>query len=675
MTEETKFPTMKPRRSALKRQRLAVLILLGVVAVLAVAFALVWRFTSRILVEYPNGDNVVDADGTKYYAVQKDDVWVMINKHGDVCQTTEDGLYKTKDGTLVSIDQTDGTPTVVAAVLLNGTEDAMFDASDGSYDILLYPMLNRSDIQSIEIKNKKDHFTVEKQSDGSFALKGYPTASISDVMLSTLVIITGYTRTMARLDLSPENPDAEGFRQNGYAEYGLPQDPANAESYFIITAADGTAHKVIIGNIILDDTGYYARYSDRGDVYVMQQMEASQFNSTLSGTLLCAKEDYVTPTISTSLGDTTFFDVTDFTVYQSNSKGDLPELSDFEDSFKQLVKFSYSPIEQRKGTYYEHIPFIGQEKFKGYAINDTRANTCLMSLMGMVPGKTVKLYADDGETDDNLTDFIKNHGLGFAIEFTYNAERAGAAGGYKPTKTIPQRIYISPMKTEDGKEFYYMFNDMFDMTIMMERRYMEFLEWNDFKWVEDGIFEANINFLKELNISIKNGTSFGATEENKGLSGVTSVSFGSYCVDKDGNAIASNSNNSDIKVFYDYVQNGNTVGNNDPFADIAKFRKFYQTLTETELYGSMPSDTEARQEELKNSAPDLEISMTFDMGEGKTETKVYRFYFYEAGERGCYLTINGNGSFYLQQKRVDKIIRDVGRVLDPTAVIEPTAKN
>ena len=62
MTEETKFPTVKPRRSALKRQRLAVLILLGVVVVLAVAFALVWRFTSRILVEYPNGDNVVDAD-------------------------------------------------------------------------------------------------------------------------------------------------------------------------------------------------------------------------------------------------------------------------------------------------------------------------------------------------------------------------------------------------------------------------------------------------------------------------------------------------------------------------------------------------------------------------------------------------------------------------------------
>ena len=145
--------------------------------------------------------------------------------------------------------------------------------------------------------------------------------------------------------------------------------------------------------------------------------------------------------------------------------------------------------------------------------------------------------------------------------------------------------------------------------------------------------------------------------------------------DKDGNAVTSNSNNADIKVFYDYVQNGISSGSNNVFADTLKFKYFYQTLHYSELSDSMPADSEALQEELKGTVPDLEITMTFDVGEGKTIKKTYRFYYYTAGARGCYVTINNNGSFYMQQKRVDKIVCDLGRLLAPGTVIEPTAKN
>ena len=671
--EETKFPTTAPRRSSLKRQRLATLIVLGVVVVLAVAFALVWRFTSRIIVEYPNGDNVTDTDGTKYYAVQKDKVWVMINKHGDVCTTNADGLYETKDGTLVMIDPDDGTPTVVATVLKHGTEDTMLNASDGSYDILLYPMLEREDIQSIEVKNTKDHFTIERQSSGSFIVKGHPQAHVRDVMLSTLVVITGYTRTVARLDLSPENPDAEGFRQNGYAEYGLPQDPADAENYFVITTTGGVTHKVIIGNVILDDTGYYARYADREDVYVLSQMQESQFNSTLSGTLLCAREDYVTPTITATLGENYYFDVTDFTIYKTNSQTAGTDLS----AYEKVVQFSYTPIELRKNTYYAHMPYEGQGKLKGYAINDSKADVCLMSLLDMIPTKTVKLYGDDGETDANLDDFIAQYGIGFAIEFTLNTERAGADSNYKPVTKIPHQIWISPMiTTEEGVDVYYMFNETYDMVVMMERRYVEFLEWNDYKWVEPGIFEANILYLKELDFVIKNGTSFGENEANAGLSGVTNASFDVSHVDENGNAANANSDVANIRIFYDYMQNGVSSGSNNPFTEITKFRYFYQTLQYSELSDAMPVGSEAQQEALKATTPDLEIRMVLEAGEGKIVEKVYRFYYYTAnGDRGCYVTINNNGSFYMNQKRVDKIVSDLGRLLAPNTVIEPTAKN
>jgi hypothetical protein len=341
-----------------------------------------------------------------------------------------------------------------------------------------------------------------------------------------------------------------------------------------------------------------------------------------------------------------------------------------------VVQFSYSPIEARKNTYYAHMPYSGQGKLEGYAINDTKADICLTSLLDMIPTKAVKIYDDDGETDRNLDAFIEKYGVAFAIEFDLNTERANANSNYKPTNSIPHQIWISPMtKTEDGVEVYYMFNETYDMVVMMERRFVEFLEWNDYKWVEPGIFEANIIYLKEMNIVIKNGTAFGANEENAGLSGVTNALFDISYVDDDGNAATVNSNNADIRVFYGYTQNGTSSGKN-LFSDTVKFKYFYQSLHYSELYDAMPSGSEALQQQLKGTEPDLEITMLFDVGEGKTLEKVYRFYFGQANSgRGCYVTINNNGSFYMRQSRVDKIVSDLGRLLAPDTVIDPTAKN
>lgn len=676
MTQETKFPTTKPRRSSLKRQRLAVLICVGVVAVLAVAFGLVWRFTNRILVEYPDGTNVVDTDGIKYYAVKKDGVWIMQNEHGDICELTSEGLYKTKDGTLVMVSEEDGTPTVVATVLLSGTEQAWFSSSDASYDILLYPMLQREEIQSIEIKNEKDHFTFERQKDDTFAIKGHESTPYDSTMFSTLIVVAGYTNTIARLDLSPENPDAEGFRQNGYAEYGLPENPEDAENYFIITALDGTTHKVIIGDIILDDTGYYARYADRPDVYVLQQMEESAYNSTLSGTLLCAVEDYVTPTVTTTMSTTNYFDVTDFTIWGTDGSGDLADLKNFE----KIVQFSYEPIELRRDTYYAHTPYVGEGKLSGYSINENKADACLQSIADLAPSRTVKLYDDDGDTEDNLTDFVKTYGVAFAIEFTFNASRAGEDGDYEPTEKIPHQIWISPLtKNADGEDVYYMFNEMFDMVVETPRTYLEFLEWTDFRWINNTIFDASIIYLEKMEISIKNGTTYTETDSNKGISGVTEATFSVGYVDSEGNAASGSASGTEITVSHGYVKDGASIGSNLPFTNTDKFKLFYQTLLWSELEGEMPSDSEEKQEALKASAPDMTITLTFDIGDGKMLTKTYRFYFRQAGSSGCYVTVeenNGgaNGSFYMLQDRATKIMSDLGRLLSDTATITPKAK-
>ena len=660
------FPTTKPKRrkSGLKRQRRLVVILLVVAVLLGALYIPIRLLTDRFPVTYADGSRVTDSDGTQYYTAKLDGSYVMYAKGGGVCETTSDGLYKTKDEILVMVDASTGASSVVAVPLMNGTEDKYFNALDGTYDILLYPMIDREDIQSIEVKNEEDHFTFLQDKDGSFYLEGHKGTPYNSTMFATLVSLTGYTNTIARLDLSESNPDAEGFRQNGYAEYGLPENSDDATNYFVITDKKGNSHKVVIGNIILDDTGYYARYAGRDEVYVLQQLEESDYNSTLSGTLLTALESYVYPTVTSTLSSSTYFDVTDFTIWSATTGSSGVDLSTFE----QVVKFSFEPIEKRKDTFYANIPYFGQGKLSGYAIDDYQADICLQYIMDLVPLRTVHLYRDHSDTEKNLFDFVEKYGVAYAMEFTWNPSRKGADGDYEPNRSEqePNQVWISPLtRNEDGIDVFYMYNEVYDMIVEVARTQMEFLDWDDYKWVNTTVFNGNIGYLDKMEISIKNGTTAGVT-------GVTNVLFDLDYVDSKGNPISGMKDEAIIQVFASYNGMQNKVIN-----DTKKFRYFYQTLLASNLEGAMAKGSEDLQTSLKAGEPDLEIKLTFETEDG-TITRVYRFYSGAASSgRGAYMTLNGNGNFYMLQSRVDKIINDIGRALSENEadVVDPDAKN
>ncbi|MBE6702714.1 MAG: hypothetical protein E7585_04805 [Ruminococcaceae bacterium] len=670
------FPTTKPRRrSALKRQRKLLVILLAVAILLGAVYIPVSLLTDRHPVQYADGSRVMDQDGTKYYVKKKDGVYAMFAKGGDLCETTSDGLYKTKDQILVTVDQATGKSSVVAVPLMNGTEDIYFNATDGSYDILLYPMIERKDIASIEVKNEKDTFKFVRQKEDTFALEGHPDTPYDSTMFATLISLTGYTNTVARLDLSESNPDAQGFRDNGYAEYGLPENPDDAKQYFIITTTGGITHKVIIGNIILDDTGYYARYAGHDEVYILQQLEEGDYNSTLSGTMLCSLEAYVTPTVTAGVGSTNYFDVTDFTILSAGGGSVSTDLS----TFKQIVKFSYEPIEKRKGTFYSNIPYYAQGNLAGYAINDYQADVCLQYIMDLAPLRTVQLYRDHSDTEENLKDFVEKHGVAYAMEFTLNGSRKGEEGDYEPVRDeqVMHQIWVSPLKrNDDGIDVFYMYNEVFDMIVEVARTQMEFLEWDDYKWVNNTIFNGNLGYLAKMEISI------GGAGTTAGLTGVNHVLFDVSYVDEKGNPVsgADKTVTSYMKVYATYNGIGEIIA--DETSDVPKlkdqrFNYFYGSLIASNLEGSMPKGSEDLQESLKATEPDLKITLTYETGE-ETITRTYCFWSESASSgRGAYMTLNGNGNFYMLQSRVNKIINDIGRVLSKNEadVIDPDAKD
>lgn len=678
MTEETKFPTaQKKRRTSLQRQRLAVIITLCVVVVLAVAFGIIHYFTSRVVFR--------DVDGTKYFIREKrvevtdaygktfkDKRWVMLDGDGNRLPQNENANYETPLGTIVSVDYETGKYTVVAAYIISNGEAAAYDYELATYDVLLYPKLTTGTITSIEVQNKNGSYTFVATEKGTLEIKGHEGLPyIDSVMIDTLVELTGNAKALKRINVteaynekSKEYKSLEGFRNNGYAEYGLSEDPAHAdidesyfEGYFIIkgTDAKGNAveHKVIIGNQILSGAGYYVRYAGRDEVYVLRQLEELESQqSTFSATLLGTLEDYVTPMIITPMDSNRYFDVSDFTLSKYNeSMGE----------FVKVVQFSYIPIQIRDGGFDTHLPYHATKDspLSGYRINSFNADDCLQSIQSIAPFRTVKLYSEyPGEGDDpdmNVKRFIAEYCGGqaaFAIGFTYHDARDEKT--YEPIadKSYPNQIWISPKNQETNS--YYLFNATYNMVVECSVAYLGFLDWEQLQWVESYIFSGNnIAFLKKLEIK---------------LAGKSDMTF---YLDNSQSPTQEDALNSDnLRVTADYNGLQNVTVNTD------QFRLFYRSLGNSSLWKTMPEGTEALQESLRaagDSGATLVIRMTYD-NEGTDDVRVFRFYSKTAGNLGAFTTLNNNGSFYMRQFRLDKIIRDIDLIFTPETPIDPDAQ-
>ncbi len=104
--------------------------------------------------------------------------------------------------------------------------------------------------------------------------------------------------------------------------------------------------------------------------------------------------------------------------------------------------------------------------------------------------------------------------------------------------------------------------------------------------------------------------------------------------------------------------------------DTDLFRLYYTMLLHATIIDSYePSSEEELQKILDNEI----LTMTITSSDGKnTQTNTYSFYRISA--RKAYITINGNGGFYVYKNRVDKFITDAQRFF-AGEVIDPTAKN
>ncbi len=676
MTEKPReIPAPRRVQSALRRQRLAVIVVAAVVALLAAALAVTLYFTSRVTFVDP-------ADGVKYYAVKKNGVYVLRDADRNVLRVNGNGNYVTAASTLVSVDEKNGACTVIATVMIEGDETTRFDALRMKYDVLLYPHIERKEITSIEVHNRVDTFRLLKfltvdetgQELTFFAPEDRPDISVDTTgLFATLVNATGYTVAKMRID-------KETVRQYGFAEYGLPENPDDAEVYFVIRAEGGVEHKVIIGDLVPTGEGYYARYDDRENVYILGRLDATEYYGGTEQALFGPVEGYVSPVKgSHNMTNSNYFDVTDLTIVDAADPG------------TPIIQFSYSgSIDKRNNTFYASYPYVATGDLAGYYVDSIRADTILYQIYTWSPSRVVALERTDMDADE-FSAWMDGYGLGvgsyaYQVSFTFNRDRSYDPLTDKDTVRKQDQekhtLVISHLQ-EDGN--YYVYNacmlynaetGAFDkaalgyrMIVAIPQSQMNFLLWDAIDWVEPRIFSDYIAYCDRISVHVAPGGGTFPTGRD--------VTF--YI---DNSASLANATNESETISTDAMvvrDDRNTV------LDTYQFKLFYKSLLYTTLTGTSSLSEAEQQALIDTGAAGATLSLTLhfrpvryntETGRyeetGETIEKTYCYYTSYDYPREAFTTLNGAGRFYTVRPRVEKVIRDLGRLyagetIDPMA--------
>ncbi len=675
MTNENTNRSVVRIKTALARQRRMVLYLLIAVAVLGVALGITLFLTSRTPFLDPTDD-------TKYYVAKENDVYVLKTTKGEVLPTTSDGNYITAAGTLVYVNSKTGEHSTVAAVLVEDGEAVRFDTADGQYDVLLYPFLERASISSIQVRNKNGSFGFWRAAfdkDGettvNFIIENRPDLSVDQtVLFATLVYFTGRTQTMLRLDTSR-------VKELGYAEYGLPENVDDAEQYFVITATDGVSHKVVIGDQVPSGNGYYVRYAGRDAVYVLSDLNKSEYNGTFEEALLGRVEDYLSAAGASYLMDqSNYFDVSDFRLYKNGQE-------------KPVVGFSYSgSIDKRNDTYYANIPYLTESDLSGYSINSYHAENVLYTLYNWKPDFVVKMGDAVTMGDTDINEWLRPFGLdadsyAYQISFTHNRVRTyNAQTGKDVIKRADQEKHtiLVSQKQEDG--YYYVYNicyiyneedkdfttlaEGYNMVVALDETQLEFLFYTPKEWISADLFFGNIAYLERVTLSIAPGM---ISQYPNGYSETLHLDNSETLED-----IAKNGSSSQISSDKLVVRtaDGKTL-------DTMQFKRFYQSLLYTSCPGYSALSDAQKAAHIASGAEGaaLVIKLRYVLRAYNADTGYYEetgevvereYCFYEnlSVPLQFYTTVNGAGDFYITTSRVRKLMNDIMKLYDPSTPID-----
>lgn len=800
-----------------------------IIATVAAALALIILAASFIgVLQLVEIETVTDpADGTVYYSRKEDGVYVLYDKliGGNPLPTVienDNKYYVTKKGSLINIDETTGLATDLIPVETEENEAVGFNNR-----VQIFPHVTGDNILSLEVVNPTDSYkfirighelvkdektqkntykvdgATGKAIKGNFIIDGSLSTPISQEEFIQLYSAAGYALSVMKIKNPIKNANGE------YTEYGLVPEVRERTvveekidettgkkievsvtesydyqpTYYILTDIDGVRHKMIVGDMLVTGEGYYVQYVDLSDG-AEKKRDAVYVVGTSIGCALKNIEYYVEPTLCYPLSMNNYYDVENFVIC-SRGADDIAGV-DLATLYKEIIAFTYIPIEERENTVHAVVPYKFSYGLEGYPPSDSAISTgCLYNLYSPTLVETEKFHPTEEElaeygflaktTDENGKEVYKRF-CKYYIQFNYdvlNETNDGIA------QTVHQKILISDRdyettgnyyvytivynvpegaKSEDDYEIMY----SYDMITEVEGHTLGFLKWDEYDWVNPLYIDQNIPYIQSIELSAPN-SGFSAvfnldnslTDQSSGMSskylfinslvtelggdGVpvnkTDTSFGLmevydisqrvWIITSSGLKVYDTQTGKEISIkkeitYYDYndmdqqvyCRTGN-IGDaaNDAvskiyvngqevagaagakvevtankviihFADGSSdktylrygtelFRKYYETLLYASLIDAYPEE-EGDKIIADPSKHMLTMKITIkDHTSGAVTVREYKFY--RISSRKAYITLDGNGGFYVYSNRVEKFISDAQKYINHDPTLDPKA--
>lgn len=476
----TKKIGTKKKASALKRQRRAIIIAAAVIAVIVCAYLIgsaihkrhvklgqAWdRFEAVMLAnlsdmrlsELDNYDSFADwlSEKGEDLVIQKliensEDIQAIFAEDSQLADLVKNIAGSRKFANY--IDNISEDPEA-APKLLEG------EVLGTSNRIYMYDPYDRSQIQSIEVRNSVDEFSFYYNSEHEdFFVEDHLEATYNQELFASLIVSTGKPTVIERAFEHCED----------FSEYGLADSQSPAS--FTVTTRDGVSQTVYIGNMTAAGNGYYARHSERDALYVL----AASLDATLLGPL----ETLITPTLALPMSQADYYTIKNFAVVKDDEITVLLTFLD-EDKKNELGMDS---------SYYMIYP-------TAYSVNSTSYSEVLTVLTNFQGLRTAVFNPNEED--------LAQYGLSkpaFGISYEYN--------------DIKQEIFFSE-KNEDGN--YYAVSPLFNLIAELDGETMRWLEWELIEWVDDPIFMMNINEIATVTVESSTATrNFDLTGEGEEL--------------------------------------------------------------------------------------------------------------------------------------------------------------
>ena len=735
--------TNKGRATLAKKRTYAIIAFALAVAILLGAYVIVKQFMKPTL-------SYLDSDGTGYYIRYKNGGYAMYTVDGEKLPTDEQyGYYVTEFGNLIELDAESGKTVSVMVVddLVEGETSEQVTSND--VRVLMFPHIETKKILRLEVHNSNGSYVIERidqngdvAAGGSLMLRGSPSVTFDPESIPALYTGAGYTISTRKLKEPVKDENGE------YSEYGLvPEIRVDDEgneyeyqpNYYVITDTSGVSHKVILGDMLLAGTGYYAQYVEldgkgnetkRDAVYVLNPATTSALYSPI--------EDLIQPMLTYPMTVNNYFDVENFLVAR-NEDGE----------YKEIVNFTYEDIADRENTVSALFPYVFDENLDGYHPSSEAIDPTLRAIYEPSVVKVEKVLLNSNTYEKTLAEYgfyrevtdskgnkdytvDADYILSFDFDVTdENGKVQGTVNNFilivGPNENGNYYAYTtlnSVKGSGEDRELSMLYS--YDTILEIDKSSFFFLDYDRYQWISRYYFELNVAFCESIKIEspeysasffLDNSLSDASASKSDLLSitatdskGNSKKTFGglmfkdasgydwtitatSVTAKKEGkpqtipssfysyNAMGVQAlcldghirmaDGSKVYVYADTVKINRPDGSSENMLryDTDNFRKYYQTFLNATIIDSYELD-EAEEAALLADPSKHILTLTLKDTEG-TET-VYRFYSLTA--RKAYITVNGNGGFYVSPIRVEKFVSDAQKFF-ADEIITPLSKN